>query len=253
MSRIKPIRPSAEHKAARQRRLSWHRRSAWLAGKLAPQSTLRVLTRRMHSKGADTHGLPLAFLDACGFTYPKVRVDVATMNTQVRDWCSIASEGETQVVNTIDSFVLGGDWRHILVHQEQPKVEDEARQLHEVQLRYQQAPEYQALLTDIQAGRKVRRQGQDMTTPAQLDSYFQRFCDLFQSIQHYGLLGAERIDAQNLRTNLDRPLGVAMDADGALHRLQGGNHRWAIARVLGITDAEVELRLVHQSHAARYL
>lgn len=253
MSKLKPIRPTPAQQLSRQRQLYWHRRVARVAGWLAPRTTLRLLANQLSKSDAGRPAVPLAFLDACGFDYPKVSVDLAAMETQVHDWCLIEHENRAQVVNTIDCFVLGGSWRRIMRPQAQRKVEDEARQLYTAQLRFRQTEAYLALLAEVEAGRTVRRQGKTIATVVQLDSYFERFCQLFESIQQHGLLAADGVAEKKLRTNSDRPLGVAMDADGALYRLQGGNHRWAIARVLGIEHAEVELRLVHRSFAAQYL
>lgn len=252
---IKAVSPNSEQLALRRRQLRKHRRLGVVVRMLKPLGVTRWVRYRLKQQAMHVSpGMPLALLDACGFNYPELEVDPALLTTSLRDWCYTPDAG---AFNSIDYFSVGGDWQAIVsqpaaLQQKPREVELEARSLLAADLVFRDSDAYLRLLAKLKAGQAVRRQGVAIETVAQLDAYFQRFCVLFESIQRNGMLPSSALAGSALQTNLDRPLGVALDQHGQLHRLQGGNHRWAIATVLGITHVPAQLRLVHQSSVAQY-
>lgn len=247
---IKPIAPSPGQLAARRQTLRMNRRAGAIIRWCRPLGVARLVHRQLKRNALQAPlGMPLALLDGCGFVYPDLEVDPSLVTTNLRDWCAAPECG---VFNSIDYFSLAGEWVHIVNQPQCREIEREAMSLLAAGLVYQDSEVYQQLLDTIRSGQGVRRQGVIIADQTQLDAYFTRFCTLFQSIQNNGMLTSADLDRASLRTNLDRALGVALDKDGRLHRLQGGNHRWAIAKVLGFTHVPVQLRLVHQTQLAQY-
>lgn len=260
---LRHIRPNAAQLKQRQSNLRWQRRQGCLQRLVAPRRPERKLLaglKNSHSLTLGAHA-PLATLDACGFRYPRMQVKVKSLKRQVADWVVVAQRGRRNagelaalpVFNSIDYFILQGVWRPLLLKHMTAAVEQEARELYKHNFAYQKTDCYQTLLAKLNGNAKLRRQGDLVTDKAQLDAYFERFCVLFKSIETHGVLPPEQVRRNGLTTNLDRPLGIAMGANGKLHRLQGGNHRWAIAKVLGIEKVEVELRLIHPDIAHQVL
>lgn len=235
--------PSPAERRRRRRRLGFARRTAPLAGRLARGWIRRRLTA--HSGRADAGGpgfhLPLAWVEAAWGALPARACPVASVNTIVADWVAVNG----RVRNTTDYFLGAGDWAPLIRATDDDPVRAEARQLREAGLVYTATAAYQQLAREIDRGAAPRRQGRALRTRADLDAYFRRFVRLYQAIEAHGMLPHHALDAPGLRYNADRALGIAVDADGTWHRLQGGNHRWAIAQVLGIETVPVELRLVH--------
>ena len=185
--------------------------------------------------------VPLPWVEAAWGRLPSQAIKVERVSTILADWVDCGG----RVRNTTDYFLGAGDWAPIIRSTDGDPVREEARQLQAADLVYTDTAIYQALLGAALAGDPQRRQGRMLYAREDIDAYFERFVRLFRSIQSHGVLPHATLDAAGLRFNQDRGLGVAVDADGRLHRLQGGNHRWAIARVLGLSEVPVELRLHH--------
>lgn len=197
---------------------------------------------RNHGDLQENFRLPLRLVEAAWAKLPSRTLVVTEVNTILADW--IHCRG--QVINTTDYFIGGGNWRPLVRSTDGDPVREEARQLREVELKYRETEAYRLLLAQVRSPSEgPRRQGRDLRERADVDAYFKRFVRLFRSVEAHGLLPHHQLDTLQLRFNNDRGLGVAVDADGRIHRLQGGNHRWAIAQVLGIRVVPVEIRLVH--------
>jgi ParB-like chromosome segregation protein Spo0J len=83
----------------------------------------------------------------------------------------------------------------------------------------------------------VTRQHRRLRTRADVDEYFERFVALFRSIEQHGVV--------RRAAGRDRDIGVALGPWGDLVRLPGGQHRLAIASVLGLERIPVQIRMVH--------
>ncbi len=165
------------------------------------------------------------------------------MTSIIADWVDCGG----LMRNTLDYFLGAGDWSALVRSTDGDPVREEARQLMEARLEYRRTAGYQSLVEAVlsEGDPPPRRQGRELHRREDVDAYFERFVRLFRAIEAHGVVPNHRLADQGLAFNQDRGLGVALDAAGALHRLQGGNHRWAIAQVLEIPEVPVELRLIH--------
>ncbi len=164
------------------------------------------------------------------------------MTSIVADWVDCGGV----MLSTLDYFLGAGNWSTLIRTTDDDPVREEAQQLWEAGLDYRRTAVYQGLLEAVAAGGgPPRRQGRELERREHVEAYFERFVRLFRAIGAHGVLPRHRLEEMELLFNDDRGLGLAMDSEGGLHRLQGGNHRWAIAQVLGISAVPAELRLVH--------
>ncbi|HEX7036738.1 MAG TPA: hypothetical protein VF210_13245 [Pseudomonadales bacterium] len=212
--------------------------------------------RRLRNDGDGPAGffVPLAWVEAVWGPLPERRLSPEAPSTILADW--VECGGVMRM--TTDYFLGRGDWADLVRSTDGDPVREEARQLAAAGLEYRQTEAYQSLIDALhRPGPRPQRQGRLLDTEAAVDAYFERFVRLFHSIERHGVLSQPALRERGIRFNDDRGLGVAVDASGRLHRLQGGNHRWAIAQVLGVPEVPVELRLIHAAQVpddvARYL
>lgn len=209
-----------------------------LGVRLVRRAALRALGSAPHKAH---FCIPLQFAEAAFGKFDPCWIETASITSILADWV----ECDGTLLNTLDYFLGSGDWSPLVRSTNGDPVREEARQLQASGLVYSRTESYEALVAAAAAGQPQRRQARTLHTRADVDAYFERFARLFRSIETHGLLPGAALDAAGLRFNGDRGLGVAVDADGTLHRLQGGNHRWAIAQVLGVEQVPVEFRLHH--------
>jgi hypothetical protein len=185
--------------------------------------------------------VPLPWVEAALGELPTETCRVSHVNTIVADWVSC----NATIRNSIDYFLVAGDLAPLIRSTKGDPVREEARQLMAEDLDYSKTPAYETLVQAVETSTPQRRQGDQLRTVAAVQAYFERFVKLFRSIERHGVLVHSALDQAGVRFNQDRGLGIAIDADGRIHRLQGANHRWAIAQVLDIQEVPVEVRLVH--------
>jgi hypothetical protein len=185
--------------------------------------------------------VPLVWVEAAFGQLPTRTLAADQVATILADWVDCGSV----IRNTTDYYLGSGDWAALIRSTDGDPVREEARQLYAAGLDYSRTEFFHALLEASERGEPQRRQGRELMTREDVQAYLHRFVRLFQSIESHGLLPNHALDAAGVRFNSDRGLGLAMDADGRLHRLQGGNHRWAIAQVLGLRHVPAEIRLHH--------
>ncbi len=166
---------------------------------------------------------------------------VSIIDTIIAEWVDC----DGHLFNCLDYFLGTGNWAPLIRSTNGDPVREEARQLLEADLSYKQTEVYQTLVQAVRDNPPQRRQGRQLTEVADVDRYFERFVRLFDSIMQHGMLEHAVLDRKALRFSRERGMGVAVDRNGSLHRLQGANHRWAIAQVLEIREVPVEIRLVH--------
>lgn len=156
--------------------------------------------------------------------------------------------------HTGQSFIGAGDWSGVLLPFARHQISREARELKATELRFRDTRCYAAYLRRAAAGRPMVRNRLVLDTPAAVDAYFEGFVALFESIAEHGLRrradfaarGGWRAGRRRWLAELgEQDIGVALAADGRLLKLPGGQHRFAIARALGLKEVPVELRLLH--------
>jgi hypothetical protein len=229
---------------------------ASLAGACGPALPFEWILRRAQQKLCS---------QGCGFAVPAplamahfgdaLLVDIPTSSIHLRlpDWIGF---GSTRL-NTNDYFLGGGDWRGFSHAFLGSTVAREARELAEHGLDYRKTRTYANYLKRAQAGKPITRNRVILESPELIEGYFERFVTLFQSIQQHGVRRLDEV--RQWEPELARPsairrgftergekeLGVAIGETGEIYRLPGGQHRTAIAMVLGVETLPVQIRLIH--------
>ena len=151
-------------------------------------------------------------------------------------------------------FIGAGDWSGVLLPFTRHQISREAKELKAAGLRFRDTRCYAAYRRRAEAGKPMVRNRLVLDTPAAVDAYFEGFVALFESIAEYGLRrradfaarGSWRVGRRRWLAELgEQDIGVALAADGRLVKLPGGQHRFAIARALGLKEVPVQLRLLH--------
>lgn len=162
-----------------------------------------------------------------------------------------------QTLHVSDYFLGLGDWHLLSNSVMKSSVAAEAIELAKHGLDYRETVAYRRYLARAKAGRAVTRNRIRLDSGAQIDGYFERFVALFRSIESRGLLRLEaaRRNAPEISGSSvvrhwatevsERELGVAIGPAGEYYRLPGGQHRTAIAMILGLKTIPVQIRLVH--------
>lgn len=123
-----------------------------------------------------------------------------------------------------------------------------------------QSKSYRAIQKRAAEGNPVIRYLTPLDSEAAAERYYAHVAKLANSIRSFGyrVRGLRNIamaethghklatDARPIGIELgESEVGLAVGADGTLIRLGPGNHRFAIARQLGLTSIRVEIRLFH--------
>lgn len=240
--------PPLARAGVQARRLAWQ-----VVGELLPDA--RWLAPCCRGPGPLPSGLvlPRAARLLCG------EVDPSRLQLRLCDW--FRADGRVEHVDNF--FLLPGDWTPLLGEVESSMVMREARQLMAAGFDFRRMPIYRQYLRRLQLSRPVLRGHVRLDTPELIDGYFSRYVELFRSIQAQGLRHRYRYqEAAVPRVGLsgwrqrwaewgEREIGVAIGENGRLYRLPGGQHRFAIATVLGLPRLPVQVRLIHPAWLAR--
>ncbi len=169
-----------------------------------------------------------------------VPVPTGQIQYYMADWL----QSDTMRFHSSDYFLASGKWEGVLHDIERMPILDEARELIAAGWNFKATKTYCRLSQAINNGAPISRQHVVLDSEVKIAEYFHRFQSLFQSILECGLL-ANRTIAQQTGIPADREIGVAIDADGSLVKLPGGQHRFALAAALNIEVVPVEIRMVH--------
>jgi hypothetical protein len=193
--------------------------------------------------------------------------------SNMADWIHSAADDrplEDRVWHSHRFALGGGDWSELLLPIHKNSVLQEAQQLKAVGLRFREIQAYADYREAMERGRPRRRNHVLLNSSARIDAYFAGFIALFESI---AALGFQRRSAlhqaaatHSTGTMRRKPgwlqwfrewsagdIGVAVDAQGALHRLPGGQHRMAVAHALDLLTVPVTVRLVHADWVRRQM
>lgn len=151
-------------------------------------------------------------------------------------------------------FVGAGNWAPICWPMTQHQVSREAAELLAQDLRYRDTAVYRTYRQRAETNRPMIRNRVLLDSAWQIDAYFERFVALFESIRENGVVRRSARRQMVLPGGRQRSwwaergeqdIGVAIDATGRLCKLPGGQHRFAIARALGLSEVAVQVRTLH--------
>lgn len=137
--------------------------------------------------------------------------------------------------------VQGGSWDRRAMPCEAHPTYRLLAELHAAGLQPERTALYQRLLAAAEAGRPISRRGMVLDDEAAIDRFFAAYVDLVERMREEGYRpGASK----------DEP-GVAVARDGEIIKVANGNHRFAVARLLGLAPIPVEVHFLHPRwHAA---
>jgi hypothetical protein len=156
-----------------------------------------------------------------------------------------------------DHFVCAGEWRSLRRKITETGVFREAQALLDADFLFREMPIYRQYVRRAKNGNPVSRNQILLDREERIDAYFERFVEQFRWMERDGFLRlktAQRLTGSKMVLNPvreqqtergEQDLGVAIDADGQLMRLPGGQHRFAVASLLEISVIPVEVRMVH--------
>lgn len=227
---------------------------AWYSGGLL--LPMEGCARRWLQSGAN---VPLGVVLPAIGTQLVGTLPVSAVIQRLHDWFLL--DGRIAHINHY--FQLSGNWQPLVSAIDESLVMREAVQLYAAGFHYQDTVIYDQYRRRIAMGKPVLRGKVLLDRPELIDAYFARFVELFHSVKTNGLhflsdyadVVADRPGLPAWRTRWiewsEREIGVAIGADGSFYRLPGGQHRTAIARVLGLPALPVQVRLVHAEWMAR--
>ena len=153
-------------------------------------------------------------------------------------------------------FTGRGDWTEHIGRVERFRVFHEMRQLIEKRERFRETPIYDLYLRRAREGRPQIRNRVVLGDPETLDRYFRHYLALVERVEAEGYRPARTIRREaGARGWRDRfapvqEIGVAIDARGRPYRFRNGQHRFAIAHVLGVPEVAFEIVAVHVDYLA---
>lgn len=147
-------------------------------------------------------------------------------------------------IHTSDYFLAYGDLGRISRNIGDLAVLQEARELLDAGWQFEKTNSYATLHRLMKSGRPKVRQQVVLDTEEKLKDYFLRFRALYESIVAHGLLPNRHV-ATRLSLPQDREIGIAVDRNGRLIKLPGGQHRFALALAMNMKTVPVELRMIH--------
>jgi hypothetical protein len=148
------------------------------------------------------------------------------------------------------SFLDGADWSGALMPLADLPVHSEMADLIRFGEDFRNSPSYKRLLRLLNRGRPVKRNMVALSSPELIDRYFMTYLNLLNSVRSHGLLPRAAAPGETTwksaaRRRSERDIGIAIGADGELLRFRHGQHRTALAQLLGLPAIPVELRMVH--------
>lgn len=238
---------SSQHDFRLLPRLAW-RTLGLFSGGLRPRMVQRAVQRPV------MYQLPSEWVCA-GAEALQVNIPTRLLQLRMADW--ISHDG--RVLHAFDHFLLDGDWSGICRPIRDSRVYQEVQDLLVYEENFIQSVTYQSYIKSLRQGRVVRRAHVNLTTIDDVNAYYDRSLALLRSIQQYGFVeqphaiktDVRRAGFASWRSKLwdwqDHGLGIAINANGEVIRLPGGQHRTAIALLLGLPTLPVQLRVVHPS------
>jgi hypothetical protein len=197
---------------------------------------LEALERKSRGFAVPTPMVTSCLANELLIDYPPAEIDAF-----LADW---VFDGERRS-HTSDNFLSSGDWTPISSPIMDSPVAREALELKACDLDFRATDAYAEMVRATECGKALRRQQVLLDRRELIDDYFRRFAALFRSIREEGVLPYHLLREKGKAQSGERNVGIGIGCGGEVYRLPGGQHRTAIAKVLGLSAMPVEVRLVH--------
>lgn len=158
----------------------------------------------------------------------------------MHDWVKL----DSNTIHTSDYFLSNQNLISISHDVEKMQVYRLAKELASNNWNYKSTQSYQTFCTALEQGKPISKQHVLLNSTEAINAYFERFQKLHDSIKTHGLLSNANF-RQFGAQHQDREIGIAIDQSGNIIKLQGGQHRFALAKILNISHIPVEIRMVH--------
>ncbi|WP_284337929.1 hypothetical protein [Comamonas sp. NoAH] len=213
-----------------------------------PAWTLNALLRRSLSALNVAHdcgdavdfALHPAWVQECLGQRLVLQIPLEKIRFHMADWLELGDRR----LHTSDYFLAYGDLVPARYEMSRLPVLREVQELMAAGWQCEHTPTYAQLVKAMEQQRPVVRQQIRLDSLEKIQAYFQRFHALHASVAQHGVLSNKEV-AQKLGLESDREIGIALDRDGAVVKLHGGKHRFALAVAHQLKTIPVELRMVH--------
>lgn len=213
---------------------------AWALNALL-RRRLRTLNVVAHDHGdAVDFALHPAWVQACLGQRLVLQIPLEKIRFHMADWLELGDRR----LHTSDYFLAYGDLVPARYEMSRLPVLREVQELMAADWQCERTPTYAQLVKAMEQQRPVVRQQIRLDSLEKIQAYFQRFQALHASVVQHGVLSNKEV-AQKLGLESDREIGIALDRDGAVVKLHGGKHRFALAVAHQLKTVPVELRMVH--------
>jgi hypothetical protein len=172
-----------------------------------------------------------------------ISVSVVKITKFMRDWIVVDDSKK----HTNDYFLATGDWINITDKIEDMHVFRETNELEKYKWEYKKTKVYTNLINRMQNKNPAKKQHILLDSVEKIDAYFERFKNLHDSMVENGFMAINDFKLNSI-SNQERNIGIAIDKDGSMIKLPGGQHRFSIALTLGIPKISVEIRMIHKEY-----
>lgn len=193
----------------------------------------------------------LCFFVPTDIIYSKFKKDLtiyinpAYLNLTLKDWLKV----DQNIVNTSYYFFGDGNWENISSDITKSIVYKELLDLKNVNMDYKSSKHYLSYVQKMDKNNPTTKQHKILNTHEAIDSYFERFINLYNSIKEKGVL-----EANNFKKEKEnKAIGIAVNSDGKIVKLPGAQHRVVISKILNLEKIPVEIRLIHKEYIEKIM
>ncbi|PMR76440.1 RNA polymerase sigma factor [Billgrantia endophytica] len=207
-----------------------------LGGPLENGLLHRWLESKPGSAMLEAQGLPRRSIEAYLDGKLDLEVDTSVLHKGINFPRSFPNRALRRKASNV--FIWPGDWDLVLTELAESDRREFITDLWQHRLDLTASHGYARLLAALERGAPVssHRQGILLNSEARILTYLQRYRLYMEDMSCFGFkasMGSDR-------------LGVAIDRDGNLIKINKGLHRLAMAQVLGIQRVTVRIRAIHQ-------
>ena len=163
----------------------------------------------------------------------------------LKDWLKV----DENIVNTSYYFFGDGNWENISSDISKSIVYKELLDLKNVNMDYKSSKHYLSYVQRMNKNNPTTKQHKILNTYQAIDSYFERFINLYNSIKEKGVLKADNFKKEKE----NKAIGIAVNSNGEILKLPGAQHRVVISKILNLEKIPVEIRLIHKEYIEKIM
>lgn len=168
------------------------------------------------------------------------------LNLNLKDWLKV--DGKS-IINISYYFFGDGNWENISSDISKSIVYKELLDLKNVNMDYKSSKHYLSYVQKMNKNNPTTKQHKILNTYKSIDSYFERFINLYNSIKEKGVLKADNFKKEKE----NKAIGIAVNSNGEILKLPGAQHRVVISKILNLEKIPVEIRLIHKEYIEKIM